>query len=79
MDYEIAKNIYERALALDLPLGEIDTVVSAIEDEDLRSQLAKALGNVVGAVYKELMYPLEQEYPVLITEHKRITGGRISD
>lgn len=65
MDRKIAERLIASAIALDAPLGEIDSVISDIADEAERKALARSLGNIVGAVYEAFIAPVSREYPDL--------------
>jgi hypothetical protein len=43
----------------------MDTVVSKITDADIKQQYVKALGNLIGGLYADVMVPIINEYPDL--------------
>ena len=74
MDDETAKKVYDCALALDPLLGHLADAVDAIEDEVERRHFRRAVGDLMGAVYSELMHPLERQFPSLIPPKERPTS-----
>ncbi|CAN7206813.1 hypothetical protein LJR090_000766 [Bosea sp. LjRoot90] len=66
MDEETARKIYDGALALDPLLVNLGQTVDMIEDEALRRQFRRAVGDVMGVVFAEVMHPLERQFPNLI-------------
>lgn len=71
MDEETARKVYDRALALDPVLGDLGDAVDAIEDEVERRRFKRAIGDLMGTVYAEVIHPLERQFPGLIPEKER--------
>ncbi|SCB52523.1 hypothetical protein GA0061101_15035 [Rhizobium lusitanum] len=71
MREETARVVYARVIALDPLINELFESADAVEDETLRSQFKKAVGEVMGTLYFEIMLPLEKRYPALIPETER--------
>lgn len=55
----------DAAVSLDKELGNLDTLISRIEDEEERKRYAKALGDLLGSLTRDLLFPIEREYPDL--------------
>ena len=64
MKKELASQIMDAALSIDSPLGEMDSLISQIDDEDEKRAFVEMLGNVMGAA-SELIFKLERDYPDL--------------
>ncbi|KPH83012.1 hypothetical protein [Bosea vaviloviae] len=73
MDEETARKIYDGALALDPILLNLRKTVDLIEDETLRHQFTRAVGDVMGVVFAEVMHPIERQFPNLIPLKERAT------
>jgi hypothetical protein len=65
MDRDIAETLMTLAVAMDEPLGKMDENVARIEDSEARDLFKKALGNLMGAIFAEIIFPIEQMYPDL--------------
>jgi len=52
-------------LALDIPLGEIDSVISDVSDPLERATLIDALGGVLFALHQGIVVPVTNQYPEL--------------
>jgi hypothetical protein len=65
MDRQLAVGLFEAAMAISRELGNMDTVVSKITDADIKQQYVKALGNLIGGLYADVMVPIINEYPDL--------------
>lgn len=64
MNKELASQIVDAALVMDAPLGDLDTLISRIEDETERKEFVQVLGKIMGAV-SDLIFRIEREYPDL--------------
>jgi hypothetical protein len=71
VDEETAQRIYDCALAFDPILGALEEAVDTIKDEALRRQFKRAVGAVMGAVFSDVMHPLERQFPQLIPAKER--------
>ena len=65
MDRELAVEIFGVAMAVNRELGNMDAVISKIPDAEIKQQYVKALGNLIGGVYADVMVPIIREYPDL--------------
>ena len=66
MNEETARTVYECVTALDPLINTLSEAIDKVEGEKLRSQFKRAVGEVMGTLYGEIMLPLEQLFPVLI-------------
>ncbi len=62
---DIAEALVTLAVAMDEPLGKMGEVVARIEDNETRDLFKKAIGNLTGAIFAEIIFPIEQIYPDL--------------
>ena len=65
MDKQIASAILEIVYSLDTELGKLDTLVSQIADEATRTRYTQALGDLLGSLTKNFIFPLTDEFPDL--------------
>jgi hypothetical protein len=65
MDKEVAKALMALAVAIDEPLGRMEAVIERIEDVEIRKRFRRAAGDVMGAIFEHIIYPLETMYPEL--------------
>lgn len=68
MDRKIAERLMASTKSLDPILGEIDSAISEIEDEDERKALVKNLGEVLLQVYEGFYVQVCRQYPDLADE-----------
>ena len=65
MDETTAKALLTLALALDRDLAALFDVVATIPDEGLRRRFNRAVGDVMGVIARDLVYPIERLHPAL--------------
>jgi hypothetical protein len=65
MDKALASAMMTVAKSLDKQLGELDALISQIPHDGERKQYARALGNVMGSIAKEIIFRIEREHPDL--------------
>jgi hypothetical protein len=65
MDREMAHRILKAALALDVKIGELDVLISQLNDEKERDEYAYALGNVFGILTENFVRRIVRQYPDL--------------
>ena len=65
MEKEVVQKILQAALALDVPLGALDTIVSTIPDEPERAAFARNPAIVMREVNESLIRPIARQYPEL--------------
>jgi hypothetical protein len=71
MNEETARTVYQCVTALDPLINTLSEAIVTVEDERLRSQFKRALGEVMGTLYGEIMLPLEKLYPAFIPPAER--------
>jgi hypothetical protein len=71
MNEETARTVYECVTALDPLINTLSEAIVTVEDEKLRSQFKRAVGEVMGILYGEIMLPLEKLYPAFIPPAER--------
>jgi hypothetical protein len=61
---ELARKIVDGALSMDKRLGELDTLISSIEDEKQKKEFVQLLGTAIAAA-GDIISRIEREYPDL--------------
>ena len=64
MKKDLAALIVDAVVSLDGQIGELDTLISRIDEEEERKRYGKALGDVMGLMF-DFLLPIEREYPEL--------------
>lgn len=65
MDKEIARKLIAVAVALDNPLNEATVLTDQISDVEERKRVLRAIAEVNGTAYSELIRPILRQYPDL--------------
>jgi hypothetical protein len=65
MNKDVAKRILDAALALDVPIGVLDTLITQLEDGKEKEECLRALGNVIGIITKDFVFRIVRQYPEL--------------
>jgi hypothetical protein len=68
MDGDVAKSLLSLSKSLDGIVVRMFAEVERIGDEDLRSRFNKAVGDFMGQVARDLIFPIENLYPDLKTD-----------
>lgn len=68
MTREQAEALMASLLRLEGPLNEMSAILEAFEDGEEKSDLMRALGDLMGHVYVDLMRPVIRQYPELDPE-----------
>ena len=68
MNEETARAVVNAVTAFDPLIGTLSEAIDDVGDENLRSQFKRAVGDVMGVLFSEIMHPLEKIYPSLIPE-----------
>lgn len=68
MDRSLAKQLIELALALDAPLNAATELTDQISDTEERTAVRRAIAEITGAAYSELILPIVRQYPDLDPE-----------
>ncbi|MBA2932598.1 hypothetical protein HZF05_00690 [Sphingomonas sp. CGMCC 1.13654] len=66
MKSEIGRSMMDLAKSLDINLGELDIIISAMSDTNERAVWSNRLGSVIRSINEEIIIPLEKEFPELI-------------
>jgi hypothetical protein len=67
IEIEFAMRLLRTLHQLDEPLGEVDTVLTAMEQGPDKARLKEALVTLIEVVYFSLMDPIYREHPELGT------------
>jgi hypothetical protein len=62
---ELTKELLRRLYALDKPINRLSDVASELEQGELRTELVRAIGDIMRDVTFELIAPLYRFYPHL--------------
>ena len=65
MERETAKRLLAAALALDRPLGELDGVISELEEGEEKDECRRALGDLMRITTLQLVFRVYRRYPEL--------------
>jgi len=65
MDKEVARSLLSLAKSLDGIIGNMFAEVDKISDEGLRLRFNNAVGDLMGYVARDLIFPIENIYPDL--------------
>ena len=65
MDRKTAERLMGEMLALGGPLDSATEIVDQIADKDERSNLRREIGELMGAIYTNIMLPIIRQYPDL--------------
>lgn len=64
MKKDLAALIVDAVVSLDGQIGELDTLICRIDEDEERRKYGKALGDVMGLMF-DFLLPIEREYPEL--------------
>jgi hypothetical protein len=65
MDKDMASRMLNAVVALESKIGELDMLVSRIDDEKERDEYVCALGNVIGILSEKFVRQIVHQYPEL--------------
>jgi hypothetical protein len=65
MEKDLASRIVKAAVALDAQIGELDGLISQLDDEKEKAECVKALGDVMGIIAKNFVFRIVRQYPEL--------------
>lgn len=68
MDRSLAKQLIDLALALDAPLNTATELTDQIPDTEERKAVRRAIAEITGTAYSELILPIVRQYPDLDPE-----------
>jgi hypothetical protein len=64
-DKEIAKTLMTLALSMDDNIIKMYRVVEKFSDDELKTRFNRAVGDLMGCITRELIFPLANKYPDL--------------
>ena len=65
MERDMASRILKAALALEAQVGELDGLISQLNDEKEKDECVHALGDVIGIITKNFVFRIVRQYPEL--------------
>lgn len=65
MDKSVAAAILSLARSVDDVITKLYTEVERIDDEKLKSQFTKSVGDLMGSIARDFIFPVEHLYPEL--------------
>jgi len=65
MDKDMASRILRTALALEAQIGELDGLISQLNDEKEKDDYVHALGDIIGIISKSFVFRIVRQYPDL--------------
>ena len=65
MDKDMASRMLKAVLTLEAKIGELDVLVSQLNDDKERDEYIYALGNVIGIISEKIVRRIVRQYPEL--------------
>ncbi|MBS0219404.1 MAG: hypothetical protein JSR91_01560 [Proteobacteria bacterium] len=65
MEKAVAAQMIEVALSLEKDIGELDRLVSQVNDGNEKKELIEALGKIIGIITKDFVFRIAREHPEL--------------
>ncbi|MPZ34502.1 MAG: hypothetical protein GEV13_26540 [Rhodospirillales bacterium] len=65
MDSDMASRMLKAVAALEARIGELDVLISQLDDEKERDEYVCALGNVIGIISENFVRRIARQYPEL--------------
>jgi hypothetical protein len=65
MDKDIAKSLLSLSKSMDNIIVQMFAEVDKISDQNLKSRFNQAVGNLMGYITRDLIFPVENMYPDL--------------
>jgi hypothetical protein len=69
MDKDVAKALLTLSKSIDGIIVQMFAEVNKIDDQAIKSRFNDAVGNLLGSVARDLIFPLENIYPELREEN----------
>jgi hypothetical protein len=69
MDKDVAKALLTLSKSIDGVIVQMFAEVNKIDDQAIKSRFNDAVGNLLGSVARDLIFPLENIYPELREEN----------
>jgi hypothetical protein len=71
MNKDVAGSLIAQCVAMDAPITKMTEIIDGIEDEETRDRFRRAVGNLMGFIFAEIMLPIERLYPDLNPDNDR--------
>lgn len=65
MERDMASRILKAALALEAQIGELDGLISQLNDKKEKDEYVRALGDVIGIITENFVFRIVRQYPEL--------------
>ena len=65
MEKELAAKIMEAALSLGKQIGNLDSLISQLDNDAEKEEFVQALGNVMGILTRDVMFRISRDHPEL--------------
>ncbi len=65
MNKDVARSLIAQCVAMDEPINKMTEIIESIEDEETRKRFKRAVGNLMGFIFGEIMLPIERLFPDL--------------
>jgi hypothetical protein len=65
MDKELARCLLILAVSLDDSIAKMFSIVEQIADEEMRKKFNKSVGDVMGYIARDIIFPIEAIFPEL--------------
>ena len=65
MDKEVAKSLLSLAVSLDETIVRMFSETEKFSDEELRARFNKAIGDLMGYIARDIIFPIVNKYPDL--------------
>ncbi len=68
MQKNIAISLITLSKSMDNVIGRMYDEVAKIEDEDMRAEFRRAVGDIMGYISRDIIFPIEKLYPDLAAD-----------
>lgn len=65
MEKDIAIELMSLAVLIDEPIARMFAVVERIENIETKARFKTAVGDLMGAIFRDIIFPIESLYPDL--------------
>lgn len=69
MEKEVARALLSVVVSLDHQVGQMYAETRKFSDPEIKAKFDKAIGDLMGHVAKELIFPIIDRYPYLNPDH----------
>jgi hypothetical protein len=63
MEKDVAQSLLSLAVSLDTDIGEMYAEVRKFSDEGTREKFDRAIGDLMGYIARDIIFPIVKEYP----------------